>query len=213
MSGPAVLLGVLAAGMLVGCGGTSGLPVSASPRHAGQVPATSAPGATSAPPVARVDNLRDLDGSVSGAMVTKAIAVRPGHITILPAPAELASRALPADEAYQAFLRTHLFASTAAQEPHTQVLGLITNSDYGPLAPDGRVVLAMDHYPAWFVIFHDVPDDLGPFGGQGTDTQQQHVNIVVILDAVTGKYVAAVNDTVNQDARAGGAGPGPVLTQ
>lgn len=201
------------------CGSPSTVATSASSATGRPTPSSPAGPATPPTPAAEVDsedNLRQLPESISGDRITRTIHLRPGQVDLLPAPADLPALALDQAAAYQAFLGTRLHSVAASNYPHTTVLGLLTNRGYGPVGRHGEILPVFVNYPSWFVIFHDIPDTVRPWAGatfrqrDATDVSQLgHVNTVVMLDALTGKYLLALDDSVDQGhRRSAGSGPG-----
>jgi hypothetical protein len=100
------------------------------------------------------------------------------------------------DQAFQVFKAQGVFPETAGREKADVRLGLYTSDQMNPTWP----AFYLDQ-PAWVIRYDDVPAEANrPLGStsaaQHVTAEDGPVNILVFVDADTGRYLNAVQDPV-----------------
>lgn len=105
---------------------------------------------------------------------------------------------LDRSDAWNAYLKTHLYPQTARAYPADLRFGLATNRALGQIGPDGAVSPKYIRVPTWVVSYHNVVSEMGfsgaptPPGVNATSRPKghvEHVDILVVLSADTGDFM------------------------
>jgi hypothetical protein len=127
----------------------------------------------------------------------------PGH-KIEVRPATNAKAATSPAQALQSVRGTGLYPqATSGTAPPTK-LGLLFNYETKTMQPDGSLSYDYSNRLVWILSYPNIPDEIGPLGGSIGESpatnvaSRDHVNLVFLVDANTGKYLEAIDDTVHQ---------------
>ncbi|MGH9011277.1 MAG: hypothetical protein ACRDYF_15750 [Acidimicrobiia bacterium] len=121
---------------------------------------------------------------------------RGGRLRVRPVPASYRPRTSRA-EAVEAFKAQHVFPQTAERETADVRLGLYSSDRLRMTLP----AVYLDQ-PAWVIRYDNVPAEANPgaLGSTGSaqpvKAEDGPVNILVFIDADTGRYLNAVQDPV-----------------
>jgi hypothetical protein len=125
-----------------------------------------------------------------------------GHIRLDP-PAQSDTSSLDAAHARSAFLSSSPFGSSSSKATSTEVLfGRYSDDDYGSIGSGGSVTPRFVNQPAWIVILHGVPTFVrGPFTVDLKRNPPPPSDLIVVLDAATGKYLTAYQQSTAPDTQ------------
>lgn len=136
-----------------------------------------------------------------GPVLARTVGLPNRPINVAP-PADGVKPGVTSAAAMSAAKKTAAYPRSSTASPAVK-LGVLFDNDTRGATAQGFVPVFYDRL-VWVVSFSNVPDEypsgggVGPSGTTASGTAAGRVNLVIFIDAATGKYLKAIDDTVDQ---------------